>query len=305
MDRLAGIEAFVAIVEAGGFQAAAKQLGLSRALVSKRIAALERSLGTQLLHRTTRRLAVTAAGAEFYERAKRIRAEIDAAMAELAQHQAEPAGLVKINAPMSFGQLHLAPVLVEFMQAFPRVNLQLTLTDHFVDVVDEGYDLVLRIGALRDSSLIARRLTPVRRYLCASPAYLAEAGTPDTPQALRAHRLLHYGWLATGTRWQLVSASGEETVVEGPISLCVNNGDLLAAAASSGLGITLLPTFIIAPELRAGRLVRLLPGWEGAPIALSALWPSSRVLPLRVRTLIDFLVTRFSEEPPAWDSGVA
>ena len=243
MDRIAGMEAFVAVVEAGGFQAAARQLGISRALVSKRLSALERILGVQLLHRTTRRLSVTGPGSAFYESCQRILGEFRHATGELTQLQLQPRGTLKVNAPMSFGQLHLAPTLIEFQRLHPGIAIHLTLTDRFVDVVDEGYDLVLRIGALSGSSLIARRLCSVKRVLSAAPAYLALAGIPTRAEELVTHRLLHYGWLATGARWHLVGPDGR-TVVDVPETLCVNNGDVLKAAALAGAGITLLPTFL-------------------------------------------------------------
>mgnify|MGYP001282498067 CR=1 FL=1 len=302
MDRLAGMEAFVAIVDAGGFQAAARQLGVSRALLSKRLAALERSLGVQLLRRTTRRLSVTGPGAEFHERCRRILAEFREAAAELARQQDEPRGTLRINAPMSFGQLHLAPALFDFMREHPGISIQLTLTDRFVDVVEEGYDLVVRIGPLRDSSLIARRLGPVRRVLCAAPDYLARAGTPSRPDELPAHRLLQYGWLATGLRWHLTGPDGESALdVAG--AFCANNGDVLKTAARAGLGIALLPTFLCASELARGELVRVLPQHEAAPIWLHALWPASRLMPSRLRRFIDFLALRFGERQ-TWDEAL-
>ena len=303
MDRIAGMEAFVAVVEAGSFQGGARQLGLSRALVSKRLAGLERALGVQLLNRTTRRVSVTGPGAEFYESCRRILGEFRLAASELAQTQRQPKGLLKVNAPMSFGQLQLAPALVEFLDAHPGINLQVTMTDAFVDVVDGGYDLVLRIGALRGSSLVARRLCPIRRLLCAAPAYLARHGTPASPADLAGHRLLNYGHEAIGTRWHLIGPDGEATV-EVASALCANNGDVLKTAALAGTGIAMLPTFLCGPELRDGRLEHVLPGVAPRPVALHAIWPASRILPTRLRALIDFLVHRFGADRPAWDEGI-
>ena len=182
MDRIAGMEAYVAVVEAGGFQAAARQLGISRALVSKRLAALELAIGVQLLHRTTRRLSVTGPGTEFYESCRRILREFHQTTAEMAQSQQQPRGTLKINAPMSFGQSQLAPALFDFLRLQPGIAVQLSLTDRFVDVIDEGYDVVMRIGVLRGSSLIARRLCPVRRVLCAAPGYLAWRACHRSPR---------------------------------------------------------------------------------------------------------------------------
>lgn len=303
MDRIAGMEAFVAVVEAGGFQNAAKQLGISRALVSKRLAGLERNLGVQLLHRTTRRVSMTGPGSEFYESCRRIVTEFKEAAGELTRLQQQPSGMLKLNAPMSFGQLHLAPAIIDFQRLHPNIAIQLTLTDRFVDVIDEGYDLVVRIGALRGSSLIARRLCPMRRVLCATTDYLARHGAPARPEEVGSHRLLHYGWLASGGRWQLNGPEGE-TFVEVKDAFCVNNGDVLKTAALAGAGIALLPTFLCAPELRSGALVRLLPEHEARLIPLHALWPASTPLPARLRAFIDFLVARFGRERPTWDEGI-
>ena len=201
---------------------------------------------------------------------------------------------------MSFGQRHVAPALIDFMHLHPRITVQLTLTDRFVDSIEEGFDIVLRIGELRDSSLNTRQLGLVRRVLCASPAYLRRAGTPQRPQDLPAHRLLHYGWLVTGTRWHLIGPDGEVTV-DGPGSLCVNNGEVLQAAALAGLGVVLLPTFIVGPSLENGDLIRVLPGYEAPPHVLHALWPASHLRPARLRAFIDFLVERFGGEPPRWE----
>ena len=304
MDRIAGMEAFVAIVDAGSFQSAARQLGVSRALLSKRLAGLERSLGVQLLHRTTRRLAVTGPGADFYERCRRILAEFRQASGELAMLHDEPRGLLKINGPMSFGQLHLAPALIDFMRGHPGIVIQLTLTDRFVDVIEEGYDVVVRIGPLRGSTLIARQLAPIRRVLCASPDYIAAVGAPERPADLLHHRLLQYGWLATGLRWHLTGPDGD-TALDVPGTFCVNNGDVLKAAARAGLGVALLPTFLVGDALRRGELVRVLPEHEAQLISLHALWPAGRLMPSRLRKFVDFLVERFGGAgAPPWDAGI-
>lgn len=299
MDRLAGMESFVAVAETGSFSAAAKRLGVSRAVVGKRVAALEKTMGAQLLHRTTRRVSITGPGSEFYERCRMIIDEYALAGDELARNQIEPQGIVKLNAPMSFGQLHLAPAILDFMERHSDILVHLTLTDRFVDVVAEGYDLVVRIGELEDSSLIARRLAPVRRVVCASPTYLAKHGTPQTPADLAGHRILHYGLHRTGTRWDLIGANGN-TSVEVSVDYCVNNGEILAAAAVAGRGITLLPTFIVGADMQLGRLVRILPEHEATTVGLHAVWPPNRLQPTRVRFLIDLLIERFAGRPQ-WD----
>jgi DNA-binding transcriptional LysR family regulator len=180
------------------------------------------------------------------------------------------------------------------------LRVQLTLTDRFVDLVDEGHDVAIRIGALANSSLTARRLAPARRIVCASPAYLEAEGTPTHPGELPAHRCLHYGYLATGTRWHLADADGEHTISIEPY-FCVNNGEALLRAAVEGLGVALLPTFICAPQLQAGCLVRILQEFEPPEIAINAIWPTNRLLTTKVRRFVDFLVTTFGDQPD-WDS---
>jgi DNA-binding transcriptional LysR family regulator len=246
---------------------------------------------------------VTGPGAEFYESCRRILGEFKLAASELAQTQRQPKGLLKVNAPMSFGQLHLAPALIEFLDSHAGIAIQLSMTDAFVDVVDGGYDLVLRIGALRGSSLVARRLCPIRRVLCAAPAYLARQGAPAIAADLAGHRLLNYGHEAIGTRWHLFGPEGEATV-EVASALCANNGDVLKTAALAGTGIAMLPTFLCADELRRGTLVQVLPGLAPRAVALHAIWPASRVQPTRLRAFIDFLVARFGGDRPAWDQGI-
>lgn len=299
MDRLAGMESFVAVAETGSFSAAAKRLGLSRAVVGKRVAALEKAMGAKLLNRTTRQVRITGPGAEFYERCRIIIVEFATAGHELARNQAEPEGVVKLNAPMSFGQLHVAPAVLDFMERYPKIIIHLTLTDRFVDVVAEGYDLVVRIGDLDDSSLMSRQLAPVRRVLCASPDYVRTLGMPQSPADLEGHRVLHYGWRRTGTRWDLVN-SGGRTFVDVSVGYCANNGEVLAAAAVAGRGITLLPLFIVGADLQHGRLVRVLPDYEATTVGLHVLWPPNNLQPTRVRNLIDFLVERFASRPQ-WD----
>jgi DNA-binding transcriptional LysR family regulator len=294
------VESFVAVVDAGSFSGAATKLALSRALVSKRIAALEHDLGTRLLNRTTRRLSVTGAGADFYDHGVRILSEFEAARAKVQSQQSQPSGLLKVNGPMSFGTMHLAAAVVQFMRMYPRLRVQLALTDRFVDLVDEGHDVAIRIGALADSSLTARRLAPARRIVCASPAYLQAEGTPAHPRDLSFHRCLHYGYLATGTRWHLTGADGEHMVPVEPY-FCANNGEALLQATVEGLGVALLPTFICGPQLRAGHLVRVLQDFEPPGIVISAIWPTSRLLTVKVRLFVDFLISTFGDRP-YWDA---
>lgn len=302
MDRLDLVQAFAAVAEAGSSSAAAGRLGVARALVSKRVAALERRLGVRLLARTTRRVGLTGEGDAFLPHARRMLAEYQEGVDELARRRGEPHGRLKLSAPMSFGIRHLGPLLAAFAERFPALKVELVLSDRFVDLVQEGFDLALRIGDLPDSTLIARQLAPVRIVLGAAPAYLGRSGVPREPADLARHRCLHYGYLATGQRWQLEGDGRRETVLVDDCFVA-NNGDTLAGAAEAGLGIVLLPTFIVGDALRAGRLVRVLGGWEVPRFALHAVWPAGGRPPVRVRALVDFLLGRFGD-PPYWDVGL-
>ena len=299
MDRLSGMEAFIAVAETGSFSAAGKRLDLARAVVSKRVAALESVMGAQLLNRTTRRVSITGPGAEFYERCRVIVEEFNIAGDELARNQVEPEGHIKLSVPMSFGQLHIAPALLDFMDRFPKIVVNMILTDRFVDVVAEGYDLVVRVGNLEDSSLTSRHLAPVQRILCASPDYIRANAPLHEPGELANHRILHYGWHRTGTRWDLDSQKGRVSV-EVAAHFSANNGEVLAAAAKAGKGVALMPNFVVAADIKKGNLVRVLPDYEATSVGLHALWPASKLQPTRVRTLIDFLIERFSGEA-YWD----
>jgi DNA-binding transcriptional LysR family regulator len=302
LDRLDGMQAFVAVAEAGSFSGAAARLGIARALVSKRIAGLEHILGVRLLNRTTRRVSLTGPGQDFLGRSQRILAEYGEATSTLSSLHAEPTGRLKLSAPMSFGLAHLAPLLPIFMRAHPKLVLELVLNDRFVDLVEEGFDLCVRIGTLADSSLVARRLATVRLVLCASPDYLRRRGMPVEPADLARHRGLIYGHGTNGGRWQLQGPAGSGPV-EIPSVLCANNGDVLAEAAVAGEGITLAPTFIVGDALRAGTLVEVLAAYAPKPFGLYAIWPANRLLPAKVRLFVDFLASRFGDPPP-WDQGL-
>ncbi|MDX1485467.1 MAG: LysR family transcriptional regulator [Alphaproteobacteria bacterium] len=299
MDKLAAMEVFTQVVVAGGFSAAARRMGLSRSAVSKQVAELESALGTQLLFRTTRRMNPTEAGRAYFERCQAILDEVAETEAAIADADQEPRGLLRVNAPMSFGILHLGPAVADFMKAHSRVEVQMNLDDRFVDPVAEGYDVTIRIAELGDSSLIARRIVAARMAICAAPDYLATHGTPSVPDDLRTHACLHYGNLPSGTQWRMTGPSGDHRV---PIRarICTNNGQVLRDAALAGLGICALPTFIVGRELQAGRLVTVLPEYGFGDSAIYALYAPSRYLAAKVRVFIDFLVGRFGDRP-VWD----
>ena len=303
-DRLAAIAVFAKVVELNGFSAAARELGISKSAVSKRIARLEDEMGARLMNRTTRRLSLSEAGLAFYQGAQRVLAEAEAAEAAVTRLSAAPRGVLKVNAPMSFGVCHVAPALPAFMAEYPELAVELDLNDRVVDLIDEGYDLAVRVARLTDSSLIARRLAPSRSILCAAPGYLARHGAPLDLAGLAGHECLLYAYLTSGDRWRFHGPGGERQVrVAG--RLRVNNGDALLQAAIGGLGIALLPSFICGAELRAGRLVQLLPEWNGhSGVDIFAVYPASRNLSPKVRVFIDFLAARFGPRP-YWDEGLS
>lgn len=303
MDRLSGMAVFVRVVEEESFSAAARLLGLSKSSVSKQVAALEDRLGARLLNRTTRRLALTDAGTAFFERAVRILADAEEAEAAVSRLSTAPRGVLRVNAPVSFGVQHLGPLLPAFMDANPELSVDLGLNDRFVDLVEEGFDVAVRIGRLPDSSLIARRLAPVRRLLVASPDYVAAHGAPQRPEDLRDHACLLYSYLLRGDTWPLTGPDGRTVEVLVTGRLRANNGDVLRSALLGGMGVAYTPSFLVGADLAEGRLVRVLPQWEDTTAAVYAVHPHARLLAPKVRAFVDFLADRFAGAP-AWDAGL-
>jgi DNA-binding transcriptional LysR family regulator len=297
MDKLASLRAFVKVVELGSFSEAGRQLRLSRSAVSKYVGDLEQSLGVQLLNRTTRHASPNENGQAYFERALSILSDIDAADQAVAQLQSTPRGLLRVNAPMSFGTLQLGSAVADFMERYPELQLQLVLSDDLVDPVQDGFDVTLRIAELESSSLIARKIVPIDRVVCASPAYLDRHGVPAHPRELRNHVSLTYGFLLTGNQWKLTGADGDHWI-QPSWSLCVNNAEVLRDAAVKGRGVALLPTFIAGDALHDGRLTSVLSDWKAPALTLYAIYPPTRHLSVKVRLLIDFLVGRFSGDPP-------
>ena len=302
MDQLASMAIFARVVEAGGFSAAADRLGLSRAAVSKHVLQLEDRLGVRLLNRTTRQVSVTDIGRAYYERCVRVMGEVAEADQLVARMHAEPRGTLRVNGPMSFGILHLGAAVADFIYAHPKLDVDLTLDDRFVDFVEEGYDVCVRIARLADSSLIARRIAPARCILCASPRYLAAHGAPARPADLADHRCLVYRYLVNGGEWRLTGPDGTHTIsVAGPMS--ANNGDVIKAAVLEDLGIALLPTFMLAADLQSGALQRVLPDYDPPALSIFAVHPAKRHVSAKVRVFIDFLAARFGPRP-YWDHDV-
>lgn len=299
MDRIECMRAFVATVGANGFAAAARALDVPRSKISKQIQALEEAIGVQLLQRTTRSLHLTEAGAEYYDACRDVIASLDEAEQRARTGMGEIRGVLRVNAPMSFGLSRLGPLIPRFNELHPNVELQVVLSDQQVDPVKGGFDVTIRIASLPDSSMIARSLAPAPRIMVASPDYLAREGTPQTPKDLAHHKCLSYGYLQSGVSLQL--CNGKETqrvTVSGPLH--ANNGDILAQAAVAGMGIALLPNFIVERAVADGRLVPVLCDWEAPAITVNAVYPSSRRVPMKTRAFIDFLVAELSVESGAF-----
>jgi DNA-binding transcriptional LysR family regulator len=292
---------FAAVVEAESFTGAARATGLTKSAVSRAIGRLEDRLGARLLNRTTRNLALTEAGAAFHARVLRILAEIEEAEQEAADQTATPRGTLRINAPVTFGVQHLAPVVADFLEACPELRVDLSLSDRFVDLVEEGVDVAIRIGRLTDSSLRARRLAPVRQMICAAPGYWDAHGRPAEPRDLADHNCLTYAYLSSGNAWRFLTPDGrgEETVrISG--ALHSNNGDVLRLAAIAGAGVIMEPSFIVGADVAAGRLEEVLAGRTASGGDIWAVYPPGRYVPAKLRVFIDFLAERFGDTP-YWD----
>jgi DNA-binding transcriptional LysR family regulator len=302
MQNLTDIAIFVKVVELSSFTAAAEALDMSQPVVSKAVTRLEEKLGARLLNRTTRRLSLTEAGSELYGRSVRALAEIENAELEVARFQTEPRGLLRVSAPMSFSILHLGPALQGFLTRYPGVTLELSLDDRQVDLVEEGFDVAVRIGRLQDSNLIARKVAPVRQVLCASPAYLAQRGEPERPEDLLEHSCVLYSLLSTPREWRLVGPDGELHTVPINGSVQSNNGLVNRGVALAGGGIAMLPTFYLGEQLRSGTLKPVLCKFKPQELAIYAVYPERRNLMPKVRAFVDFLATTFGPEPP-WEQG--
>ena len=291
---LLDVLAFVRVVETGAFSRAAERMGMAKSIVSRRVARLEEQLGARLLTRSAQGASPTDVGQAYFERAANVLAELEAAQEVVAEAVTQIAGPIRLSAPLSFGVQHLAPVLAEFAAEHPKVELDISFEDRPVDLVAGGYDLAVRIGALKDSALIARRIAPVRKVAVASPDYLARRGRPEHPRDLASHDILLYAnetWrFRVGKTWEYA---------KGQPRLRADNGEMLRAAAIAGLGICILPSFIAAPGFEAGTLEPLLTDFPMEEGALHAVMPG-RATTARVRALVDFLVARFGPEP-SWD----
>lgn len=303
MDRFLAFESFVAVVEAGQFSAAAERLGLGKSVISRRISELEEHLGARLLQRTTRRLSLTEAGREFYPRALQLLEDLTEAEQSLVSGQQALSGRIRLATPLTFGLLHLAPLINRFLLDHPGVVLDLDMDDSQVNLIQEGVDLALRIGDLEDSSMIALPLAPVRALLVASPDYLARNGTPSSPEELSDHPALCYSNLPDPEKLRLFDRDGRTHRVTLKPRLLANNGDLMLGAASAGLGICISPSFIAYRAIVEGRLVPILRDYSLPTATAYAVYPSRRFVPQRVRALVEFLQQAFGDNP-YWDQGL-
>lgn len=300
---LVDVLAFVRVVETGAFARAAERMGISKSILSRRVARLEAQLGARLLTRTAQGAQPTDIGQAYFERASNILADLDAAQEVVAEQVTQVAGPVRLSAPLSFGTEYLAPALAEFAALHPRIELDVSLEDRVVDLIGGGYDLAVRIGQLADSSLIARRIAPVRSAVLASPAYLDARGRPTRPSDLNDHDLLVYA-NADG-QWRF-RVKGKWEYARGRARLRANNGEMLREAAIAGLGVVILPTFIASPAIRDGKLETLLADYPLEENGLHVVMPPGRATTARVRTLVDFLAARFGPDPdwdPCWTDG--
>jgi DNA-binding transcriptional LysR family regulator len=295
MDRLGAIQVFAQVVESGSFAKAAERLSLSTSAASRHVAELESHLQTRLLNRTTRRVSLTESGRAFYERSVQLLADLAEAEQEASSAAVVPRGTIRLTTSVNFGVRHVAPAIAEFLARHPEVRFDVSLADRVVDLVEEGFDLAIRIGPPGAENLVARKLGETRLVPCASPQYLAKHGAPKTPEELARHNCFTYEYVSTRHVWRFRDSAGTEHAVRVAGSLHSNNGDLLAEAAAQGAGIVFEPAFIVGPEVRAGRLVPLLQDYVTPPVPIYALYPSRKHLSAKVRRFVDFLAERFSQ----------
>lgn len=302
MDRIDAMRAFVAVVTEGSFSNAANALRLSPQLVSKYVSKLEDQLNTRLLNRTTRKVSLTEAGSHYFGHAQQILLSIDNMESQLGGLQQNPKGTLRISAPVSFALKHMARLITDFQRRYPLVKVDLQLSDRKVDIIEEGFDVALRIGQLKSSSLVAKPVAPIRVVLCASPPYLAKHGTPTQLADLNHHRYLHYSYMNMEGKEDLYQCLKTKYMQQGS-EFCSNNGDVLVDAAIVGAGLVLQPTFIASAALSSGKLVVVLPEFEPEPLGLYVVYAHRKLLPHKVRCFIDFIEGYYGS-PPYWDESI-
>jgi DNA-binding transcriptional LysR family regulator len=302
MDPLDGVAAFARVAADGSFSAAAARLKISKSAVSAHVQRLEQRLGVRLLHRTTRKLSLTEAGAAYYRHCARILADAEAAEQAAISLQREPRGTLRISAPDTFGWMHIAPAIPPFLKRFPELAVDMSLSRQHVDLVGENLDLAIRIGVLKDSSVVVRRLAPSRMLTCAAPAYLAARKAPREPRDLGAHNCLIPTIIPWADEWRFTGKAGAVRVaVAGDVRS--NSAEVLRAAALAGQGVALVPSWAVAEDLRAGALRRVLADWEPPPSAVYAAYPGKRLMSAKVKAFVDHLAQRFGRTP-YWERGL-
>jgi DNA-binding transcriptional LysR family regulator len=299
MDRFENLKAFIRVADTRSFSEAARQLRLSKSVVTKRVGQLEQQLNARLFHRTTRQVRLTETGSAYYARAVPLIAELEDMDSAVGGEKAEPRGELRVSSPTSFGTLHLGPALCDLQKQYPRLNIELVLNDRVVNPVNEGFDVVLQDAPASSPLLIERRIAPMRRVVCASPGYLRARGTPRHPLDLTEHDCIQYSFLQTGNVWVFEGRKGRATVAVKP-RFTTNSGQVMRDAALRGNGIALLPTLLVGPDLRRKRLVAVLGEWSPPELWIAAVYPQTHRAALKVRLLIEFLLKRFGEIPP-WD----
>lgn len=299
MDRFLEMQTLNAVVDAGSFVKAADALGMSKAAVSRYVVDMETRLGVRLLHRTTRRLSLTDEGQIFYVRSKELLAELAEAEDEITSRSDAASGLLRINAPFTFGVLHLAPLWGAFRAQHPKVQLEVTLADRLVDLVEEGYDVAIRIANLESSTLVSKRLATTRMVLCASPQYLRLFGAPKHPSDLTSHAVISYSYLSTKDEWHFKGPLGAVSVKTNPC-IRTNNGDTCRAAALASQGIILQPSFLVGDDLASGTLLELMPEFRSLELGIYAVYPTRKHVSPKVRALLDFLTNHFSQPGMTW-----
>ncbi len=296
IDIVMSMRVFTAVVDAGSFAGAADKLELSRGMATRYVAQLEEHLGVRLLQRTTRKLSLTEAGNDYRERAVQVLTMIAEAESSVAQQASVPRGVLRVSSSNAFGARHLGLAITEYLQRYPGVQVDVTLNDRVVDLLEEGFDVAIRVASKIDPGLVARKLASTRLVVCASPAYLEKHGLPTVPQDLVKHQCLTYAYVNAPNEWRFRREGVEQTILVSG-ALCGNSGDILRSAAIAGLGVSLQPDFLIYEALSEGTLVRILPQWETGDLAIFAVYPNRKFLPPKVRSFIDFLVERFGPQP--------
>ncbi|BCQ28424.1 LysR family transcriptional regulator (plasmid) [Caballeronia sp. NK8] len=300
MDRLTSLGVFVAAVEEGSFAAAARRFGFSPAMAGKHVSEIEARLNVRLLQRTTRRLSLTDTGQAYYERCKQILETYDEANREASDLHGTARGVMRIAAPVTFGAMHLGQVVARYVEDHPKVSVEVVLGDRYVDLLDAGIDVAIRIGRLEDPALVTRRIAPCGMVVCASRAYLELHGTPRKPRDLLQAPRLAFSEAVSAGDWTLFDAKGRAHVIDGPVRVSANNTQMLLSAALAGAGIAYGPTFVFGEHLRNGELVALLPAYRTTDLAVQAVYPSARRVPFKVRRFVDYLAEAFGGDPP-WD----